>query len=86
MRVKLFSQHHPCGNELNLGGMEDAINAWLAQNSRVRIVDVKQSATGGSLAPSLWLLSVWYEDPASPAECVEHALQDPRATPDSSAP
>jgi hypothetical protein len=28
------------------------------------VVDIKQSASGGSFADSLWLISVWYEEAA----------------------
>jgi hypothetical protein len=32
----------------------------------IRVVDFKQSASGGSFAESLWLISVWYEEDAEP--------------------
>lgn len=38
---------------------EDEINAWLSQNPRIKVVDIKQSANGGSYMPSQWLISVW---------------------------
>ena len=63
MHVKLFSKLHLPAAELNLSGHEDEINAWLAQNAHIMVVDIKQSATGGSLAPSLWAVTVWYEEP-----------------------
>ena len=86
MRVKLFSMYQLPAAELNLSGLEEEINAWLAQNSHVRIVDVKQSATGGSLAPSLWLVTVWYEEatgrPTGPAEYVESVRPGTTSGPD----
>lgn len=41
--------------------LEDELNAWLSQNSGVKIVEIKQSVAGGSWGPSRWLVSVWYE-------------------------
>jgi hypothetical protein len=74
MRVKFFWKNQPMspatgflwskmsGN--NAQDFERDINLWLEQNPMIRIVDVKQSASGGSFAASLWLISVWYEDAA----------------------
>ena len=42
--------------------LETEINNWLSQNPKIKVVDIKQSASGGSYNPSLWLISVWYED------------------------
>jgi hypothetical protein len=44
--------------------LETEINNWLSQNPKIKIVGIKQSASGGSYNPSLWLISVWYEDDA----------------------
>ena len=44
--------------------LEDEINAWLSQNSKIKVVDIKQSVGGGGFAPDLWLISVWYEEAA----------------------
>lgn len=75
MRVKLFWKNRP---EFPLdpeGGMdkvqsfgnaqalEDEINAWLSQNPKIKIVDIRQSASS-NLGLSLWLISVWYEEAA----------------------
>ena len=73
MRVKLFWKNDPRGlnprrlNGLSIGNaqdLEDEINAWLSQSPKVKVVDIKQSASGGSFGPSLWLISVWYEEAA----------------------
>jgi len=45
--------------------LEDDINAWLRENPRIKIVDVRQSSSGGSLGASLWFVSIWYEDGAA---------------------
>jgi hypothetical protein len=44
--------------------LETEINNWLSQNPKIKVVDIKQSASGGSYNASLWLISVWYEDDA----------------------
>ena len=44
--------------------LEDEINAWLSQNPKIKVVDIKQSASGNSFEPTLWLISVWYEEAA----------------------
>jgi len=50
MRVKMFSRIGLAGsykaeNHLEL---ENEVNAWLEQNPTIKIVDIKQSACGGS--------------------------------------
>ena len=47
-----------------LQDLEDEINVWLSQNPRIKVVDIKQSAGGGSWSPSHWVISVWYEEAA----------------------
>lgn len=75
MRVKLFWKNRPEFSLDPKGGMdkvqsfgnaqalEDEINAWLSQNLKIKIVDVRQSASG-DMGLSLWLISVWYEEAA----------------------
>jgi len=75
MRVKLFWRNRPdlplnpnaeVGKVLsfrNAQDLEDEINAWLSQNPKIKVVDIKQSASGDS-GMSLWLISVWYEEAA----------------------
>jgi hypothetical protein len=72
MRVKLFWKNEPMkpgsglfGSGLsakNARDLEDEINGWLQQNPNIKIADIRQSASGGSFAGSLWLISVWYEE------------------------
>jgi hypothetical protein len=72
MRVKLFWKNEPLkpGSGLfrtgRTGGhaveLEGEINRWLAENPNIKVVNVKQSASGGSFAESLWLISIWYEE------------------------
>lgn len=42
--------------------LEDEINVWLSQNPGINVVDLKQSASGGGMSPSQWIISVWYEE------------------------
>jgi hypothetical protein len=80
MRVKLFWKNQPGQPSAGLfkglsfreaENLEREINAWLQQNPRVKIVDIKQSASGGSYAGSLWLISLWYEEAAETAVAVD---------------
>jgi hypothetical protein len=75
MRVKLFWNNDPMGpwksgflrvkpTASNAQDFENQINAWLRENPSIRVVDIKQTASGGSYAVSLWLISVWYEEGA----------------------
>jgi len=66
MKVKLFWKSSPVGiGNKNAGALEDEINAWLSEHPRIKIVDVRQSSSGGSFGPSLWFVSVWYEEVAA---------------------
>jgi hypothetical protein len=69
MKVKLFWVNNPLGparffssHAFNDEALENEINRWLRDHSDVKIVDIKQSASGGSWRPSLWLISLWYEE------------------------
>jgi hypothetical protein len=43
---------------------EDEVNAWLAANAGIKVVDVKQSSNGGSFDTTKVVISVWYESDA----------------------
>jgi hypothetical protein len=78
MQVKLFWKKYPLRKQgmfsdlvqglqpaypgRNDNPLEDEINAWLRENPHIKVVDIRQSATGGSWGPMLWLISVWYEE------------------------
>jgi len=72
MKVKLFWKNNPLGpsglfvysNE-NARVIESEINRWLSQHPGIKIVDIRQSASGGSFGASLWLISIWYEESAA---------------------
>ncbi|MGA2063519.1 MAG: hypothetical protein ABSG86_01045 [Thermoguttaceae bacterium] len=53
----LFSTVNP--NDL---GMENEINAWLREHPHIKVVDIRQSATGGSFGRMVFSISVWYEE------------------------
>jgi len=55
--MKLFGKE---GSKEALG-LEDEINAWLAQHLQIKIIDIKQCASGGSLQDTKLYISVWYE-------------------------
>ena len=44
---------------------EQRINQWLSENPGVEIQHIKQSASGGSWQPAVWLVSVWYSSARS---------------------
>jgi hypothetical protein len=73
MRVKLFWKNDPLKQFLwakekgwffreSPQALEEEINVWLAENPRIKVIEIEQSASGGSFASSLWLISVWYEE------------------------
>ena len=41
--------------------LQEEINAWLAANPGIKIIDIKQSSSGGSVEPSNIIISIWYE-------------------------
>jgi len=58
MKMKLFGKE---GSKKVLG-LEEEVNAWLGQQSNIKIIDIRQSASGGSMADTKLYISVWYED------------------------
>ena len=61
MRVKMFSRVGSTGlyktqHHLEL---ENEVNAWLEQNPKIKIVDIKQSACGGSWNPRFFTTVVY---------------------------
>jgi hypothetical protein len=41
--------------------LEDEVNAWLEQNRGITIVDIRQSACGGSFSKAQFFITVIYE-------------------------
>ena len=64
MKVKLFWKNAPVGHgDKNVHAFEEEINAWLSENPRMKIIDIKQSSSGESFGS--WFVSVWYEEGAA---------------------
>jgi len=63
MQGKICSMNNPWGKKRQNERMfEDEINRWLSENKGVEIVRVEQSSSGGSFSPSLWMISIWYDE------------------------
>ncbi|UCF15013.1 MAG: hypothetical protein JSW59_16515 [Phycisphaerales bacterium] len=58
MKIKLFGKE---GSKKVLG-LEAEVNTWLEQHPTIKIIDIRQSASGGSLQDTKLYISVWYED------------------------
>jgi hypothetical protein len=63
MKVKIFAK---CGGYFDKSSkisleLEQEINTWLANNSGIKIINIKQSSCGGSLEPAKHIISIWYE-------------------------
>ena len=58
--MKLFGKE---GSKKILG-LEEEVNTWLEQHPKIKIIDIRQSACGGSgsLQDTKLYISVWYED------------------------
>ena len=65
MQIEMFDAYSSGFiNRINrnmMDSVEDQVNRWLDSNPDVRVVEVKQSAAGGSWGPIQLLISVWYE-------------------------
>jgi hypothetical protein len=63
MKVKFFSRTGYIGSyKTNQHQeLEDEVNAWLEQNPDVKIIDIKQSASGGSWARPQFFVTIVYE-------------------------
>lgn len=61
MKIKLFGKENSKKGLMVLE-LEKEINNWLAQNPSIKIIEIKQSASGGSLHVTKLFISVWYEE------------------------
>ena len=65
MKVKLFSKDNPLAQKgKNQLDFENEINEWLEKNPSIKVINIKQSVSGGSFSYSQWFISVWYEEVA----------------------
>ena len=67
LKVKFFGSMNPLktsfsGKQLFFDAIEQEINTWLMTRPSIEIVEIKQSASGGSFATAKLLVSVWYRD------------------------
>ncbi len=70
MKVKLFWTYSnlPIGKGSSTAEkygslFENELNTWLTENPRIKVVNIQQSASGGSGGGMvMWLISVWYEE------------------------
>ncbi len=62
MKVKIFSL---CGKLFGKSkkstDLEEEINVWMESQHGIKVVDIKQTSSGGSLEPAEHLISIWYE-------------------------
>ena len=58
MKMKLFGKE----GSKKIFELEEEVNTWLEQNPKIKIIDIRQSASGGSLQDTKLYISVWYED------------------------
>jgi hypothetical protein len=64
MKMKLFGITNKKKKEVDVSDLEKDVNAWMEQNPSIRIIDVRQSSNGGSMANTKVFISVWYEESA----------------------
>ncbi len=67
LKVKFFGSMNPLkttfsGKEEFFNVIETKINTWLLARPGIEVVEIKQSASGGSFAGSKLMVSVWYRD------------------------
>ncbi|MCP4357725.1 MAG: hypothetical protein GY796_06885 [Chloroflexi bacterium] len=58
MKMKLFGKE----GSKKIFELEEEVNTWLEQNLKIKIIDIRQSASGGSLHDTKLYISVWYEN------------------------
>lgn len=63
MRVKIFSKKEGYFKKTSTTSteLEQEINSWFENNPSIKMIKIKQSASGGSLEPAVHIISVWYE-------------------------
>lgn len=64
MKMKLFGITNKKKKEVDVSDLEKDVNAWMEQKPSIRIIDVRQSSNGGSMANTKVFISVWYEESA----------------------
>ncbi len=67
LKVKFFGSSNPfktsfLGKESFSEQLEKDINIWLMKKPNIEIIEIKQSAFGGSFAPAKVFISIWYKE------------------------
>jgi hypothetical protein len=63
MKMKMFGKENS-KKGLAVLELEKEINNWLDEHPGIKIVNVKQSTSGGSFHVTKLFISVWYEEAA----------------------
>ncbi|MEE9431331.1 MAG: hypothetical protein V3V16_09845 [Melioribacteraceae bacterium] len=63
MRVKIFSKKEGYFKKTSTTSteLEQEINSWLENNSRMKVIKIEQTSSGGNIEPAVHIISVWYE-------------------------
>ncbi len=62
MKVKIFESNTNFKlDRRSLDDLENQVAGWLKENASIKVVDIKQSAAGGSSGPMQLFISIWYE-------------------------
>jgi len=64
MKVKIFTNKEGYFKKTSATSLEleREINLWLEANPNIKIIKIKQNSSGGSLEPTVHLISLWYEN------------------------
>jgi len=62
MKTKIFGKSQGYFRKISKTAfhLQEENNAWLAANPGIKIIDIKQSSSGGSAEPSNIIISIWY--------------------------
>jgi len=58
VKMKMFGKE----GSKEVAGLENEVNAWLGQNPHIKVTNITQSASGGSLHDTKLYIVIWYED------------------------
>jgi len=64
MKIKIFTKTDAYFSKKSKGmtALESDVSAWLDSHPNIKIVDIKQNSSGGSLEPATIVISIWYEE------------------------
>ncbi len=64
MKMKLFGATNLDKKEVDVSILESDVNSWLETHPDIRVIDIRQSSSGGSWANTKIFVSLWYEEGA----------------------